>query len=338
MKQRLEYIDSLKGFAILLVVMGHVVAWCFESFDTAMQMSPTPILLWKIIYSFHMPLFMFISGFLFGMSHFATFKEYVMKVWKKVKMLIIPWLVCGILVEMWRGVRELTYWYLLTLFQLILIVGFINFLLDKIKSKTYQVIVEIVVLLITHLSLQMLTKVYDSPLLYSLYDWYPHLCSMFGYFALGSFLMRYVDIQNLMNNRVYSLCLLFFCLSCVVYIPHSSIMSISLKCITAIYCCLYIFKECFTEGRVINYFKRIGKNTLCIYILHFFFDIKIIQIGQYLITLVQGDRMEFVTAFVIQLLVSVAISLLIIELCLLTGKLIKTSRFLSFIILGEKHN
>ncbi|WP_278744644.1 acyltransferase family protein [Muribaculum intestinale] len=50
---RLAYIDCLKGFAIFLVVLGHVVqnynlmdSWIF-----------------RIIYSFHMPLFMFMSGY-----------------------------------------------------------------------------------------------------------------------------------------------------------------------------------------------------------------------------------------------------------------------------------
>lgn len=50
---RLLYVDCLKGFAIFLVVLGHVVqnyhledSWIF-----------------RIIYSFHMPLFMFMSGY-----------------------------------------------------------------------------------------------------------------------------------------------------------------------------------------------------------------------------------------------------------------------------------
>ena len=103
MKQRFEYIDTIKGFAILLVVMGHVIAWSFESFDAVISMSPTPILLWHIIYSFHMPLFMFVSGMLFGLSHFESFKDYVTKIWKKTKMLIVPYLVCGILVYMAWG-------------------------------------------------------------------------------------------------------------------------------------------------------------------------------------------------------------------------------------------
>ena len=55
---RISYIDQLKGIAILLVVLGHVIGYnnCEDSF------------LWRFIYSFHMPLFMFISGYVAQMT------------------------------------------------------------------------------------------------------------------------------------------------------------------------------------------------------------------------------------------------------------------------------
>lgn len=56
-RKRLVYIDSLKGFAILLVVMEHVIGWSFPSIENFLYEHPTPILLWKVFYSFHMPLF-----------------------------------------------------------------------------------------------------------------------------------------------------------------------------------------------------------------------------------------------------------------------------------------
>ncbi len=53
MKQRLEYIDILRGFAIFLVVLGHVLEHAGLKDD----------FLFYFIYSFHMPLFICISGF-----------------------------------------------------------------------------------------------------------------------------------------------------------------------------------------------------------------------------------------------------------------------------------
>lgn len=54
MKERIQYIDAMRGFAILLVVIAHLVQYNFEdAFHND---------IFNTIYSFHMPLFFFISG------------------------------------------------------------------------------------------------------------------------------------------------------------------------------------------------------------------------------------------------------------------------------------
>lgn len=54
MRQRLKYFDMMKGLAIFLVVMGHVLTMCVRDVDRA------PV--FKFIGQIHMPLFFFISG------------------------------------------------------------------------------------------------------------------------------------------------------------------------------------------------------------------------------------------------------------------------------------
>ena len=49
-RKREEWIDMLRGFGMLLVIIGH---------------SRCPDVLEKFIYGFHMPLFFVLSGFLF---------------------------------------------------------------------------------------------------------------------------------------------------------------------------------------------------------------------------------------------------------------------------------
>lgn len=51
---RNKYYDRLKGFAIILVVIGHSIQSTYGNYDD--------ITLFRYIYSFHMPLFMYISG------------------------------------------------------------------------------------------------------------------------------------------------------------------------------------------------------------------------------------------------------------------------------------
>lgn len=55
MKERIHYWDNLKGFLILLVVLGHLLEKLPDGRISAV---------YKIIYLFHMPLFIFCSGFL----------------------------------------------------------------------------------------------------------------------------------------------------------------------------------------------------------------------------------------------------------------------------------
>lgn len=55
-KDRMDYMDSLKGILMILVVMGHMVElWA--------DYEPALAVLHNFIYAFHMPVFMFVSGY-----------------------------------------------------------------------------------------------------------------------------------------------------------------------------------------------------------------------------------------------------------------------------------
>ena len=70
--QRIDYIDSLKGLAILCVVVGHIPEIYIRRGFTGPVMSKTLLDIMNIVYMFHMPLFMMISGFLYHRSYFDT--------------------------------------------------------------------------------------------------------------------------------------------------------------------------------------------------------------------------------------------------------------------------
>ena len=56
MERRNQQLDIVKGFAIVLVVLGHAIQYTYRDFDN--------LFVFRLIYSFHMPLFMFVSGML----------------------------------------------------------------------------------------------------------------------------------------------------------------------------------------------------------------------------------------------------------------------------------
>lgn len=73
-------IDIMRGFAILFVVLGHVMS--------------NSLFLKGWIYSFHMPLFFLISGMVFNTKKFSKFSDYFKY---KVKKLILPYIYLSIL-------------------------------------------------------------------------------------------------------------------------------------------------------------------------------------------------------------------------------------------------
>lgn len=82
LKNRDIKIDALRGFAIILVVVGHIIQTSFLDYDENH--------FFRIIYSFHMPLFMFISGYVAYLS--VNFSAPITNIFKKFIQLGIPFL------------------------------------------------------------------------------------------------------------------------------------------------------------------------------------------------------------------------------------------------------
>lgn len=78
-KDRIDWIDTLRGLGMFLVVWGH----CYINHSTIR----------KYLYSFHMPLFFFVSGLTFSYSDKITLKEYAKK---KFNRLVVPYIVLNI--------------------------------------------------------------------------------------------------------------------------------------------------------------------------------------------------------------------------------------------------
>lgn len=144
----ITYIDIAKAVCIILVVVGHfnpvtAPGWWADVF--------------RVIYSFHMPVFMFLSGLLYSLtrkpSHYLSLSSpsgYGSFVWKKFRRLMIPYFVASIviiaikfaiqsvipiknavspyaLVEMfWKPSAAIHLWFLWTLMLIFLIVPLVK--------------------------------------------------------------------------------------------------------------------------------------------------------------------------------------------------------------------
>lgn len=88
MGKRIEYIDALKGFVMLLVVMSHINYHCFQLRDTFSFNNLSPL--------FMMPLFFFISGYLmYKPDRFLSFsaRDWWGAIGKRLLQILVPTLV-----------------------------------------------------------------------------------------------------------------------------------------------------------------------------------------------------------------------------------------------------
>ena len=138
---RIKVFDIIKLFAIFLVVWGHVLLH-LQNYKYNIWENP----LYRCISSFHMPLFMMISGF-FSAKVEIPFKKYFLK---KFKQLIIPSLSFGVIfVISWHfvcggGVLKpfvLCYWFLKSAFSCALLYYFAMRFKQKWIGLTITVII-----------------------------------------------------------------------------------------------------------------------------------------------------------------------------------------------------
>ena len=131
--KRILWIDNLKGILILLVVLGHTIQYSMQDFDSSH--------VFNYIYSFHMPLFFLISGFVSykpGMS-----LTILGGAKKRGVQLLIPYLFWGVLfclltsMSIVRGLYiSPVYWFLILLFFISILMSICQWVSNRIGRKS----------------------------------------------------------------------------------------------------------------------------------------------------------------------------------------------------------
>lgn len=343
--KRIEYIDQIKGLAIFLVVLAHIMAWTYQSWEVALQhKSVAPMLWWRIIYSFHMPLFFCVSGYLCSIK-----KGYTTFVKNKIKTLIIPFVSFFIL----SGVinKSLTYgggpWFLKTLFIFVMIYAISHLLLKIARSQNSLIL--IIVMLILFLAIRRGVYYLNSEILKEIID-IRHL-SNFNYtgFLLGVFLKEFKYIyEKIKKEKAFSFFIIIYIVLFVlklqwnitfqwdfVFIEISAIMAVWLffdlrqsKLITN--------KNLRMQKITNRILEKMGRYSLHIYLLHGYFQIRNIDFGQYLLSLADKNVNSLsITLCTTQLIYTAIITTVIIILCFLAIRFIEHSNILNFLLFGK---
>jgi fucose 4-O-acetylase-like acetyltransferase len=322
-KERNLLMDYLKGFAILLVILGHSIQYNEPVFFDKN-------VLFRFIYSFHMPLFMFVSGFL----AFSTFKATGNSLMKRFRSLVIPfftWFIISYFVHRTSGsffqafIDLLLYpdtglWFLWILF--------LNFLLLFIAKKCTEKIPEgIMVVFIITINALLILKVKNGTM--GLLGW--HL----PFFTLGYIFRKYKEILNENQIKVIGLIsLVIFCLSVpfwmrenqsfhfpMVNLGINKLISLAYKYIvpiSGIFTIYYLFSYMKSGNMVSRSLIYFGQISLEIYAVHFYF-LMLIPLLMF---------MPFTIRVVLIFLIALTGSMLV-------KMLIEKSAVLSFILFGK---
>lgn len=317
------YLDQLKGLAILLMVMGHALAWSYNDYSFLNnQLSTMTIeqsnasIIWKIIYSFHMPLLFFVSGFLFFKNNDT--ESYTTKIKKRFNRLLIPYITTGVFVLYLRG--YFGYWFFITLFVLDLIVIGELIILSKLKNKLW---VDIVSRVVTFVLLCIVVKITKDYLPKSL----NHLASLPSYyvfFMFGYMVHKWELLEKLIKNSIVGLACFGIYILLMVLSNHYEIQG---KLLLLIPICAIIYLYNLFNGFEMKWLGGIiGKNSMEIYVFHLFFVASFQEVGQYILQI-----SSLPLSITIQLTYSIGISAIAIILSLAAARVLKSNKHLAFI-------
>lgn len=312
LSSRIQYIDALKGFAILLVVMGHVLANCHMDYNSSL-MGGQSMLLWKVIYSFHMPLFMFCSGLVFKFD--SPSLSYFCKVLKKrFVSLMFPYFCMGTVSFLFRDVFS-EYWYLYVLFVFYFVSLVFQCCLSRFKWNNG--IVGSVVLLLFAFAVQMFCIRYKNFAVKPFFD-LSHF-SLYFWFCLG-YVFKKHKMARFCHENIFSVFALIFFLFFFLKFHNVSLIHIPghIYVLSAILF-FYSFFVLLKNNKFLDYLSGIGFYSLEIYLIHFFFLLKLPFMENFL------NTFDVNSSVIIQLFISLLFSLLIIACCIFITKVIPSS-------------
>lgn len=323
---RLEYVDIMRGGGILLVVIGHII-----QFNNAPLDNP----IFEFIYSFHMPLFFFISGYIAQKTvHINNGSQLCNFIFKKARTLLIPFFVWQLfankyfLREDWISVSEIDplyvwnnpgLWFLKDLFLIFIYYAFYNVIIENRKNR--NILLFEVLALFVSFSVFVVMSIAGITSFNKIIFIYP--------FIIGHFISKYAILEKVFTGEK-AFAMIFFAFFILVCHWHSigDIYDDILKMIISTFASLMFLKLAqvikfneYLRNRLIRY----GNKSLTIYIIQFSFTRNITGV----------DCLLTINPFLAFVIYSV-LAIVICEMCCWVDTIISQSKYTRLILLGKK--
>ncbi len=346
-KPRMQWLDALRGFTMILVVAYHVAQIGFHVNEKTSSTLPFLVL-------FRMPLFFFVSGFLAYKANFLwTWSNTLSLTWKKVKIQVIPTLVflCIFIIlrraDFWDGFiyamkspTKSGYWFTWVLLQMFVIYYLACMIQRRIRIPHLMIWILWGVSVFVYATLYMPnTFTYHKDLFFN-YSSLIKTMNFMQFFLFGNLVHRYWGkVQKAFDSSWFFPLLTVVAFLCCadVFRWHSlklewrnlprTLAMYSLLTITVIF--FRHYQSWFTADRPVGRgLQFIGVRTLDIYLLHYILLPKLPQVGDWL----NHNRPNFI----VEIVLSVSVALVVIAFCLLISQLLRISPFFKFYLFGRK--
>lgn len=273
--KRLNWLDQLKGFAILLVVVGHVIQFNAPHFEQDR--------LFSAIYSFHMPLFFFLSGYVSaGSARVTSLSSGALAIARKATSLLIPlfvWGIIGVLVydsssvnfadivlSIPNEIRHPSLWFIHNLFLMFLLIYVVDLVVHRLRKSNVINVLEVVAPFIIVAAAFRLFYVNGGAML----SFMLHL----AFFIFGRNFHKNGKVENLTGKGVLlALSLLLFAPLMLAYdfSNQSHYVQKLIKVGASASGCIFlceIFQRMSLANAVGRVLQRLGSFSLAIYVVH----------------------------------------------------------------------
>ena len=346
-KQRIAYIDAMRGFTMILVVFSHICGMCLG--DRWMGWN-------DIFFLFRLPCFFFISGWLFEQPERlwdgVTIKSVVKN---KFMVQIVPTFIFLLLLAppplffSRLGATKGGYWFTFALFIFFLLNILSSWLVQKrsVKQQDLFLFTFALIVSVTAFCYDIFYNCYFSHLgwltkglgFLSLMVWRYYL-----FFYVGTFVKRHFEVFIQWTSKpvvIFSVVVGFFAISRIPYtdwVPLvyfvfavGGILGLAMIFTAFRYIGSYISSHPTHHFSlfIFHSFIYIGTRTLDIYLLHYFF------LPRFL--LAYGDQLRAYDSKLLEFFVALVLALFVVGLCLIASRIIRLSPFLAKYLFGVKY-
>lgn len=309
--ERIEYFDNIKGFAILLVIIGHLY----------LRNNPDSTV-FSFLQCFHMPLFIFISGFFSYKNKTENFSSYIKK---RTKSVLLPYFSFSLVYIFINGI-ESTYsffcgfsrgglWFLPTIYILNILGNLIfsHYKQSVIKSLLLVLIVEIIFISFRYLLSMELINFFLIR----------HISTYWLIYALGYYFNKYqIQITDRANFIITLIFMVLWGMT-ELYIDTNEVYRMIIRCTSTI-SIIYFFSK-FQNQKINSVLGIIGKESLSIYIIH------------YSILMLSGTYLKniFENSDLMQLILFTFLAFIITYICIIIKKTLCKNIYFKKLLFGE---